>query len=79
VWHVVLEAFFQKADGGASGCLGSHGAGRLAIVGMCVVGGDKYVAHPVISAPIVISHMAASERFMFKSSLTQSHVSVWVT
>jgi len=79
VWRVVLEAFFQEADGGASGCLGSHGAGRLAIVGACVVGGDKYVAHLVISAPIVVSHMAASKRFMFKSSLTQSCVSVWVT
>ena len=76
---MALEAFFQEADGGASGHLGSHGTGRLAVVGTCMVGGDKYVAHPVISAPIVISRMAASERFMFKSSLTQSHVSVWVT
>ena len=76
---MALEAFFREADGGASGHLGSHGAGRLAVVGVCMVGGDKYVAHPVISAPIVVSHMAASEHFMFKSSLTQSHVSVWVT
>ncbi len=75
---MALEAFFREADGGASGCLGSHGTGQLTIVGACVVGGDKYVAHLVISAPIVVSRMAASERFMFKSSLMQSHVSVWV-